>query len=81
MAVGHKVIPLPLPRRLLNVVAWGESRLRGPRAKLTPDKVGYLCHPDFVSHAPVPAEVWTAQADTRAALAQTAEWYRANSLL
>ncbi len=54
---------------------------RGSRAKLTPDRVGYFRHPDWVAHAlPSPA-LWRAEHDTAAALAATAEWYRAHDLL
>jgi len=80
-ATGHRVLPLPLPRPLLEIVARGDALLRGAKAKLTPDRVRYFCHPDFVSHLPVPADLWHARTDTRAALAETAAWYRAHALL
>lgn len=47
VAVGRRgAVPVPLPRALLAVAARADYALRGDAAKLTPDRVGYLCHPD-----------------------------------
>ena len=81
VAVGARVLPLPLPRGLLDAVAGLDRLVRGKRAKLTHDRVAYFCHPDWVAHRRPPPAVWTAATDTRAALATTAAWYRAHSLL
>ncbi len=80
-AVGKKVLPLPLPRLLLSGIAAIDQALRGTRARLTPGRVRYFCHPDWVSRARPPAEIWSPRLETRAALAATAAWYRANGLL
>ena len=80
-AVGTRVVPLPLPRAALLAAASADRALRGPKAKLTPDRARYLAHPDWVSHARPPAELWSSRIDTRAALALTARWYRARGLL
>jgi nucleoside-diphosphate-sugar epimerase len=82
-AVGRPVLPLHLPKPLMRVGARLDRLIRGAKAKLTPDRVGYLCHPDW-SAAPdrrPPAAMWTPLVDTRAGLAATARWYRAHALL
>lgn len=81
VATDSKVLPLPLPRPVLNAVAAADGLIRGKGAKLTPDRVRYFCHKDWVSHASPPADVWVPQTDTRDALAATAQWYRAQGLL
>lgn len=80
-ATGRTVLPLPLPRPILNAIATVDRMARGEKAKLTPDRVSYFCHPDWVSHAAPPADVWNPSGDTPAALAETARWYRAQGLL
>jgi uncharacterized protein YbjT (DUF2867 family) len=47
-ALNRRVIPLPLPQGLLMLFARGDRLVRGPRAKLTKDRVRYMCHPDWV---------------------------------
>lgn len=80
-AMGRRVLPLPLPRPLLSAASWLGRRTGGTLAKLTADRVGYLAHPDWTSHAPPPREVWHATTPTPDALAATAAWYRAQGLL
>jgi uncharacterized protein YbjT (DUF2867 family) len=80
-AMDSKVLPLPLPRLVLDAIAALDGLFRGKKAKLTPDRVAYFCHRDWVSHARPPAEVWTPQKDTPTALAATARWYRQQGLL
>lgn len=80
-AMGTKVLPLPLPRQVLNAIAAIDGLVRGKNAKLTPDRVAYFCHPDWVSHKTPPEDVWTPQQDTGSALAATAQWYREQKLL
>ncbi|CAN5390921.1 NAD-dependent epimerase/dehydratase family protein [soil metagenome] len=80
-AMGSAVLPIPLPRLLLEGVSGIDRLIRGSRAKLTRDRVSYMCHPDWMSHHPVPREIWSPQYDTRSALADTAAWYRAAGLL
>jgi UDP-glucose 4-epimerase len=77
-AVGSKVFVPHLSKRLLSGAARLDRLLRGDKAKLTPDRVGYMTHPDWVS-APeraVPPEFWTPWIETREGLKATAEWYR-----
>jgi uncharacterized protein YbjT (DUF2867 family) len=80
-AMGSKVLPLPLPRLVLDGIAALDGLFRGKNAKLTPDRVAYFCHRDWVSHARPPAEVWAPQEETPIALTATAKWYRAQGSL
>ena len=82
-AVGSKPIAIALPRPLLSLAARADRLFRGQHAKLTPDRVGYMCHPDWVSDpakAP-PHDLWQPTIATRDGLAQTAAWYRAQGML
>ncbi|SFP34929.1 NAD-dependent epimerase/dehydratase family protein [Sphingomonas rubra] len=82
-AVGRRVLPLPLPRALLSLVARGDRLVRGAGAKLTPDRVAMYCHPDWTvdpARRP-PASLWRPRVATPQGLADTARWYRANGLL
>jgi hypothetical protein len=79
--MDSKVLPLPLPRPVLNAIAAIDALIRGKNAKLTPDRVAYFCHTDWVSHARPPADIWAPQEETSAALAATAQWYREQKLL
>jgi uncharacterized protein YbjT (DUF2867 family) len=82
-AVGQRVLPLPLPSALLSLGARIDGMVRGKDAKLTADRVGYLCHPDWTADPPKrpPPALWTPSTPTAAGLAATAAWYRANGLL
>ena len=82
-AVGRRPWVLGLSPRLMRLAARGDTWLRGARAKLTLDRVGYMNHPDWVvsAAARVPADLWRARVETRAGLRETAEWYRAQGWL
>jgi len=82
-AVGHKVLPLPLPKALLRAGARIDHLIRGEKAKLTRDRVNYFCHPDWVAapHARPPASLWRPQIPTEKGLASTARWYEAQGWL
>lgn len=77
-AVGRKVFVPHLSKRVLSGAARLDRMLRGDKARLTPDRVGYMAHPDWVSSPgrAVPPEFWTPWIETRAGLKATAEWYR-----
>lgn len=47
-ALKRRVIPLPLPQSLLMLFARVDRLVRGANAKLTRDRVRYMCHPDWV---------------------------------
>lgn len=81
IALGSKVLPLPLPRPILDAIAALDGLFRGKNAKLTPDRVAYFCHRDWVSHARPPTDVWAPQEETPTALTATAQWYRAQGSL
>lgn len=78
-AVGVPARTISTPRFLLAIGSRLDRLLRGNRAKLTPDRVAYFCHPDWVATprlAPAP-ELWQPQIPTEQGLRQTADWYRA----
>lgn len=82
-AVGTRVLPMHLPAGLLRFGAALDRRFRGAGAKLTPDRVGYLCHPDWTAdpaRRPDPS-LWTPAIATADGLAATARWYRDAGLL
>ncbi len=77
-AVGRRVFAPNLPAPLLRGAAGLDRLVRGANAKLTADRVGYMCHPNWVARSDwsVPADVWTPAIPTREGLKSTAEWYR-----
>lgn len=79
-AVGKRWVFAPnLPKSVLTLAASADKLLRGDKAKLTADRVGYMCHPNWVARSDraVPASVWEPQMSGEDGLKQTAEWYRA----
>lgn len=78
-AMGRRVLALSMPRALLGLAARGDRLVRGSGARLTPDRVAYFCHPDWVidpARRP-PATLWQPEVATPAGLAATAAAYRA----
>jgi uncharacterized protein YbjT (DUF2867 family) len=82
-ALGKRVASFALPRPLLMAGAHLDRLVRGKNAKLTPDRVAYFCHEDWVidGERRPPANLWTPQVATDAGLAATAAWYRQQGLL
>lgn len=82
-AVGRRAVSLATPRPLLRFGAAVDRFVRRDKAKLTPDRAAYFCHPDWVvSSSSAPAKnVWSPEIATEQGLAQTAEWYRAEGWL
>lgn len=82
-AVGKRVAAFALPRPVLMGGALLDRLARGKQAKLTPDRVAYFCHPDWVIDAGrrPPTDLWTPQVETGAGLRATAAWYRERGLL
>lgn len=77
-ALGKRVIALPLPQKILLVFAAMDRAVRGPRAKLTRDRVRYMCHPDWAvdpAKRP-PADFWRAEISTDTGLAEVAATFR-----
>jgi len=77
-AVGKRITPLPLPAFALRAAARGDRLLRRAAAKLTEDRVGYMCHPDWTvrDDCRPPVARWTPRIGTREGLKATAKWYR-----
>lgn len=78
VAMGRRVATLATPRPLLKFAARIDRISRKSKAKLTADRVEYLCHPDWVidpAKRP-PASVWQPQIETGKGLKDTATWYR-----
>ena len=78
-AVGRGSVFAPhLPRFVLDLAAAGDRIARGDRAKLTPDRVGYMAHPNWVSRSDrkVPPGVWQPRITGEEGLKATAEWYQ-----
>ena len=77
-AVGSRAISIATPSLLLRTGAMLDKLVRRGKAKLTPDRAAYFCHPEWVasSHKMPPADLWRPQIATPAGLAATASWYR-----
>lgn len=77
-AVGKRSVFAPhLPKGVLNIAASADRLLRGEKAKLTADRVGYMCHPNWVvrSDRRPQAGFWQPQVTGEDGLKATAEWY------
>jgi nucleoside-diphosphate-sugar epimerase len=77
-AVGRRPKVIGLSKRTMEWAAKADTMLRGHRAKLTLDRVGYMAHPDWVVSlgARVPAALWRPRIETREGIKATAKWYR-----
>jgi nucleoside-diphosphate-sugar epimerase len=82
-AVGRRVTTLHAPRLLLKLAAYADRFFRGNKAKLTPDRVSYLSHPDWTidRRAIPPTALWAPQIATRQGLKETVRWYKAHGWL
>ncbi|WP_188054746.1 NAD-dependent epimerase/dehydratase family protein [Sphingosinithalassobacter sp. CS137] len=82
-AIGKRVAAIALPRPLMMAGAHLDRLVRGRDAKLTPDRVAYFCHRDWVADAArrPPMQLWQPRVATPDGLAATAAWYRAQGLL
>ena len=76
-AVGTRALVPRVPAPLLRLAARADRLMRGDKAKLTLDRVGYMVHPDWVASADrrPPSSLWQPQIETRAGLRDTARWY------
>ncbi|MEO8723878.1 MAG: NAD(P)H-binding protein [Sphingobium sp.] len=78
-ALHRKVRAIPLPQAILMRFASIDRLLRGRHAKLTPDRVRYMCYPDWVvdpARKPPPA-LWAPQIGIDGGLAEIALPFRA----
>ena len=75
---GKRAATVSMPRLLLRGASRLDRLVRRGGAKLTPDRVRYFCHPDWVVTAQrrPPEALWKPQIRTPAGLKSTAEWYR-----
>ncbi len=77
-AVERGVRPISLPPALLRFAAAADKAMRGADAKLTRDRVNYLCHDDWTAEPAryPPAEIWLPEIQTKTGLKHTANWYK-----
>ncbi|MBU7579112.1 MAG: NAD(P)-dependent oxidoreductase [Porphyrobacter sp.] len=78
-AMGRPVVFAPhLPRAVLEAAAAADRLARGDRAKLTADRVGYMCHPNWVARfdRKPPPGLWQPKIGGEEGLKATAEWYK-----
>jgi nucleoside-diphosphate-sugar epimerase len=77
-ALGRRPRVVGLSKRTMEWAAKADGMLRGSRAKLTLDRVGYMTHPDWVVSlgGRVPAALWRPRIETREGIKATARWYR-----
>ncbi len=77
-ALGRRVATLSTPQSILNLCARVDRLVRRDRAKLTPDRVAFFCHPDWMVDPGrgAPESLWKPQVDTEQGLADTVSWYR-----
>jgi uncharacterized protein YbjT (DUF2867 family) len=75
---GRRAVTLAMPMPALRLASRLDRLVRRGGAKLTADRVGYFCHPDWVVTAEKrpPERLWRPQVKTPTGLKQTADWYR-----
>ena len=76
--LGRRAATLAMPKVVMKGASRIDRLVRRERAKLTPDRVRYFCHPDWVvtAEARPPASLWSPAIRTPTGLKTTAEWYR-----
>jgi len=77
-AVRRRAVGVSFPQAILRTAAALDGLIRRDGAKLTPDRVAYFCHPDWVADPAkaVAPSVWRPEIETARGLGQTADWYR-----
>lgn len=83
-AVGRRRVYAPhLPRPVLDLAARADRLMRGDRARLTADRVSYMCHPNWVARSDrkAPGDLWAPRIAGEEGLKATADWYRAEGWL
>ncbi len=82
-AVGKRPLVLSAPAPLLRLAARADRLVRGPKAKLTPDRAAYFAHHDWTVDPArgAPPALWAPRIPTPQGLADTAAWYRAKDWL
>jgi nucleoside-diphosphate-sugar epimerase len=76
---GKRAATVSMPKAVLKGAARVDKLVRRDKAKLTPDRVRYFCHPDWVvtAKARPPETLWRPSVRTPTGLKATADWYRA----
>ena len=77
-AIERRVLPLHVHGSIVRLGARIDRLLRGDKAKLTPDRAAYFCHPNWVidpAKRP-PASLWLPQVKTADGLKTTAAAYQ-----
>ena len=67
-----------MPKMVMHGASRIDRLVRRGKAKLTPDRVRYFCHPDWVvtAEARPPEVLWTPAIRTPTGLKATAAWYQ-----
>lgn len=75
---GRRATTLVMPKPVLRLASALDRLVRRGNARLTADRVGYLCHPDWVVTAKKrpPERLWLPEVKTATGLKATADWYR-----
>jgi len=76
-AFGRRTATVAVPKLVMKGASRLDTLVRGEGAKLTPDRVRYFCHPDWVvtAESRPPDQLWKASIRTPAGLKATADWY------
>jgi uncharacterized protein YbjT (DUF2867 family) len=80
---GKRAATMSMPKMVLGLASLLDRLFRRGGAKLTPDRVGYFCHPDWVVAAEKrpAARLWKPEIRTPTGLKDTAQWYRSEGWL
>jgi uncharacterized protein YbjT (DUF2867 family) len=80
---GKRAATVAMPKMVMQGVARVDRLVRRGNAKLTPDRVRYFCHPDWVVavEARPPESLWAPAIRTPTGLKETASWYQAQGWL
>ena len=75
---GRRAATVAVPGAVMKGAARLDRLVRRDKAKLTPDRARYFCHPDWVvtAEARPPETLWTPAIRTPTGLKATAEWYQ-----
>ena len=75
---GKRAATVAMPRMVMRGASRIDRLVRRDKAKLTPDRVRYFCHPDWVvtAQSRPPEVLWRPEIRTPTGLKQTAEWYQ-----
>jgi uncharacterized protein YbjT (DUF2867 family) len=80
---GRRAATVAMPKMVMHGASRIDRLVRRSKAKLTPDRVRYFCHPDWVvtAQSRPPEQLWQPEIRTPTGLKATAEWYQAQGWL